>query len=80
MACQIFVRVRLLLPCNLSGIRPCMRIYGYLEMLAEIQNPPTTHMVATVDNLTDMLVFDSEDINGMDTDEGDDEEPAPTRP
>ena len=27
-----------------------------------------------------MLDFDSEDIDGMDTDEGDDEEPAPTRP
>ena len=27
-----------------------------------------------------MLNFDSEDINGMDADEGDDEEPAPTRP
>ena len=46
----------------------------------EIQNPPTTHFVATVDNLTDMLDFDSEDIDGMDADEGDDEEPAPTRP
>ena len=45
----------------------------------EIQNPPTTHFVATVDDLTDMLDFDSEDIDGMDTDEGDDEEPAPTR-
>ena len=46
----------------------------------EIQNPPTTHFVATVDDLTDMLDFDSEDIDGMDTDEGDDEEPVPTRP
>ena len=27
-----------------------------------------------------MLDFDSEDIDGMDADEGDDEEPAPTRP
>ena len=27
-----------------------------------------------------MLDFDSEDINGMDADEGDDEEPVPTRP
>ena len=25
----------------------------------EIQNPPTTHFVATVDDLTDMLDFDS---------------------
>ena len=38
----------------------------------EITHPPTTHFVATVDDLTDMLDFDSEDIDGMDADEGDD--------
>ena len=43
----------------------------------EIRTPPTTHLVATVDNLTDMLDSDSEDINGMDADKGDDQEPAP---
>ena len=32
----------------------------------EIRYPPTTHLVATVDDLTDMLDFDSEDIDGMD--------------
>ena len=37
----------------------------------EICRPPTTHLVAIVDDLTDMLDFDSEDINGMDDDEGD---------
>ena len=36
----------------------------------EIQRPPTTHFVATVDDLTDMLDFDSEDIDGMDDDAG----------
>ena len=46
----------------------------------EIQSPPTTHFVATVDDLTDMLDYDSEDIDGMDADEGDDEEPAPIGP
>ena len=46
----------------------------------EIRGPPTTHLVATVDDLTDMLDFDSEDIDGMDADEGDDEEPAPIGP
>ena len=46
----------------------------------EIQSPPTTHSVATVDDLTDMLDFDSEDIDGMDADEGDDEEPASIGP
>ena len=44
----------------------------------EIQSPPTTHLVATVDDLTDMLDYDSEDIDGMDDDAGDDQEPAPT--
>ena len=38
---------------------------------------PPPHFVATVDDLTDTLAFDSEDINGMDADEGDDQEPAP---
>src|SRR3954462_6661574 len=36
-----------------------------------------THFVATVDELTDMLDFDSEDIDGMDDDAGDEQEPAP---
>lgn len=36
--------------------------------------------MATVDDLTDMLDFDSEDIDGMDADEGNDEEPAPIWP
>ena len=35
-------------------------------------------MVAAIDDLTDMLDHDSEDINGMDDDAGDDQEPAPT--
>ena len=43
----------------------------------EIRCPPTTHFVATVDNLTDMLDFDSEDIDGMDDDAGGEEEPLP---
>ena len=44
----------------------------------EIRGPPTTHLVATVDDLSNMLDFDSEDINGMDDDAGDEEEPLPT--
>ena len=44
----------------------------------EIHRPPTTHLVATVDDLTDMLDFDSEDIDGMDDDAGDEQEPLPT--
>ena len=44
----------------------------------EIRRPPTTHFVATVDNLTDMLDFDSEDFDGMDDEAGDEQEPPPT--
>ena len=39
---------------------------------------PTTHLVATVDDLTDMLDFGSEDLDGMDNEYGDEPEPAPT--
>ena len=44
----------------------------------EIRCPLTTHLVATVHDLTDMLDFDSEDIDGMDDDAGDEQEPLPT--
>ena len=44
----------------------------------EICSPPTTHLVATVDDLTDMLNFGSEDIVGMDDDAGEEQEPPPT--
>ena len=43
-----------------------------------IRRPPTTHLVATVDDLTDMLDFDSKEIDGMDDDAGDEVEPLPT--
>ena len=43
-----------------------------------IRCPPTTHLVATVEDLTDMLNFDSEDINGVDDDAGEEQEPPPT--
>ena len=36
-------------------------------------------MIATVDDLTDMLDFDSEDIDGMDDNAGEEEEQPPTR-
>ena len=41
----------------------------------EIRRPPTTHFIATFDDLTDMLDFDSEDIDGMDDDAGEVQEP-----
>ena len=40
----------------------------------EIRYPPTTHLTATVDDLTDVLDFDSEGIDGMDYDAGEDSE------
>ena len=40
--------------------------------------PPTTHFIATIDDLTDMLDFNSDDIDGMDVDAEDDLEPATT--
>ena len=43
----------------------------------DIRCPPTTHLVATVDDLTDMLDFDSEDVDGMDDDAGEEQEPPP---
>ena len=55
--------------------------YDRLEWEAddeEIRSPPTTHLIATVDDLTDMLGFDSKDIDGMDDDAGEEQEPPPT--
>ena len=43
-----------------------------------IRYPPTTHLIATVDDLTDMLDLDSEDIDGMDDNTGEEQEPPPT--
>ena len=44
----------------------------------EIQSPPTTHFVATVDDLTDMLDYDSDDIDAIDDDAGDEEAQNPS--
>ena len=44
----------------------------------EIRRPPTTHLVATVDDLTDMLDFGSEDFDGMDDEAGDEQDPPPS--
>ena len=47
--------------------------YVRLEWEADndgIRCPPTTHFIATIDDLTDVLDFESEDIDGMDDDEG----------
>lgn len=41
-------------------------------------HPPTTHLISTVDDLINTLDYDSEDIDGMDDDAGDEHEPPPT--
>ena len=43
----------------------------------ELCFPPTTHLIATVDDLTDVLNFDSEDIDAIDDDAGEKQEPPP---
>ena len=43
-----------------------------------IRCPPTTHFIAIVDDLTDVVDFDSEDTDSMDNDAGDTQEPPPT--
>ena len=43
-----------------------------------IRCPPTTHFIATIDDLTDVLDFDFEVIDGMDDDAGDVPEPPLT--
>ena len=52
--------------------------YVWLEWEAGdegIRCAPTTHLIAMVDDLTDVLNFDPEDIDGMDVDAGDVQEP-----
>ena len=39
----------------------------------EFRFPPTTHFIATVKDLTDMLDYGSEDIDGMDGDAGEEQ-------
>ena len=66
---------------SLSLSRDSWPNYVRLEWEAddkEIRYPPSTHLIATVDELTDMLDFDSEDIDGMDDDAGEEQELPPT--
>ena len=39
----------------------------------EFRSPPATHFIATVEALTDMLDYGSDDIDGMDYDVGEEE-------
>ena len=66
---------------NLSLTENSQPNYIRLELGAhggEFCFPPTTHFIATVDDLTDVLDFDSEDIDGIDDDAGEEQEPPPT--
>ena len=66
---------------SLSLLEDSCPNYVQLEWEAndeEIRSPPTTHLIATIDDLTDVLDFNSEDIDGMDDDAGDEQEPPPT--
>mgnify|MGYP005836433861 FL=1 len=44
----------------------------------ENRYPPTTHLIANVDDLTDVLDINSEDIDGIDDNVGEEQEPPPT--
>ena len=43
----------------------------------EFRFPPTAHFITTVEDLTDMLDYSSEDIDGMDDDIGEEEAQNP---
>ena len=43
-----------------------------------IRCPPTSHFIATIDDLTNVLDCESEDIDGMDDDVEEEQEPLPT--
>ena len=54
--------------------------YAQLGLGAERREfflPPTTHLIATVEDLTDMLDYDSEDIDGVDDDAGEEQAQGP---
>ena len=43
----------------------------------EFRFPPTTHFIATIEDLIDMLVYGSKDIDGMDDDAGEEQAQKP---
>ena len=56
---------------NLSFMGDSQLNYARLELGTDDEEfcfPPTTHFIATVEDLTDMLEYGSEDIDGMDDD------------
>src|SRR3954471_12361825 len=57
--------------------RPNYGLRGWDSDDEEIHSPPTTHLIATVEDLTDMLDFSSEEFDGMDDEYGNEPEPVP---
>jgi hypothetical protein len=51
--------------------RDDLDLIGYEAKLRKFCVPPTTHFVATIDDLTDTLDFDSDGIDDMDEDADD---------
>ena len=65
---------------NLSLAEDSQPNYIRLELGAdggEFFFPPATHFIATVEDLADELDYDSEDIDGMDDDAGEEEDQNP---
>ena len=60
-----------------EGERPNYARPGLGAESGEFYVPPTTHFIATVEDLTDMLDHNSEDIYGMDVDAGDKQSQSP---
>ena len=48
-----------------------------MEADDEFRFPPTIHCIPTIEDLTDMLDYGSEDINGMDDDAGEEQAQKP---
>ena len=66
---------------NLSLEKDSQPDYVWFELKAEDEEfcfPPTTHFIATVEDLTDTLDYGSEDIDGMEDDAGEEQELVPT--
>ena len=54
--------------------------YIWFELEAddrEFRSPPNTHFIAAFEDLTDMLDYGSDDIDGMDDDAGEEEAQNP---
>ena len=65
---------------NLSLVEDSQPNYIRFELEAddeEFRFPPTTHFIATVEELTDDLDYDSEDIDGMDDDADEEQDQNP---